>query len=140
MPANVDNRPASGVTAPFQNHGTEGWVKLEADFSIVGNALATDETMALMDMEADTLVRVAVKVVTPDANITDFDIGLSADGSANNELLDGKSLAVGDVWFVSPAIAKAAAMQLVIVNRDLPPCNAGKLEVWVGQIVTGNLT
>lgn len=141
MSANVDNRPASGVKAPFQNCGVEEWAKLDVDFSAAGNGLATDETMALMDFEADELVRVAVKVKTGDANITDFDMGLSADGSANNELLDGKSLATADVWFVSPTIGKAAAMQLVAVNKTAAQtCNVAILEVWVGRIATGNLT
>lgn len=116
MSATIDNRPVSSIPG-FQDYQKNAVVVIDIDFSADGNALVTDETMAILDVPEDTKVKAHVKVITADSNITDFDIGLSTDGAAAADLIDGGSLAAAGYVAGSSEVLTAADKQLVITNK-----------------------
>jgi hypothetical protein len=121
MAATVDNRPDSSnpVATEF---GKGAILKVDVDFSATGNSLAQNETMALLDIPADTIIEQAyIKVGTAQSGITDVDVGISTDGSTDATLVDGVTLATvgyksGGTSAVTPQ-AVGAASQLVLTNK-----------------------
>ena len=94
MAATVNNRPDSSK-APFDEYGRAFVLKTDViDFTVAANQLAQNETMAVLDIDADVIIENAmIEVLTADTDVTDVDIGTSADGSTAANLGDGLTLA-----------------------------------------------
>ena len=135
MAADVNLRPTSSK-ADAGDYGKAFVLTADVDFTVTANQLAQNETMALFDIPADTAVENAViEVVTADADVTDVNLGMSADGSTDDTLIDGATLATtgykrgganADLGQVT-----AAAMQLVLTNIDADTINEAVIKVIV---------
>ncbi|NCC51630.1 MAG: hypothetical protein EOM20_10485 [Spartobacteria bacterium] len=139
MAATVDNRPA-GDSIPYRDaqNVPAAW---NVDFSEDGNDLDQNETMAIANLPAGTIVRGAcIKVNTAQADVTDIDVGYSTDGSTNAGLVDGATLATtgfkAGVTANFPVLITAAS-QLVITNKDTDALDEADIDV-ILDICLGN--
>lgn len=116
MKATVDSRPITCLPG-FQDYQRTAIMVLQQDFSLPGKQLRENESMVLLDIPGDTKVKCHVKVEIPDRNITAFALGLSRDGSPDESLLAGASLAnSGYVPGVNEVLIPGKR-HLVFVNR-----------------------
>jgi hypothetical protein len=131
MAATVNNRPTSSKATSLQ-YGMEYMLETTIDFSVTANNLAQNETMALLDIPADVLVkRCLVEVITEEADITDINVSISADGSTETSIiadaLDISSTGYkqnATLMYVAPS---TSATQLIVKNIDANTMDAAKL-------------
>ncbi|MFA6103140.1 MAG: hypothetical protein WCV67_07035 [Victivallaceae bacterium] len=129
MNATVDNRPVTSMPG-FQDYQRTAVVVLHQDFSASGNGLRENESMALLDVPGDTKVKCHVKVEVPDSDITAFSLGLSLDGSPDESLLSGASLAASGYVRGRDEVLIPGKRHLVFVNRTPGKvCNRAVIKV-----------
>jgi len=131
MAATVDNRPTSSKPQA-SDVGKEYILSQTVAFTTTANQLAQNETMALFDIPANTMVSAAwIKVTTADTDITDVDLGVSTDGSTNATLIDGATLATTGYKTNGTylPIAVTAANQVVLTNKDADTINGAVITV-----------
>lgn len=130
MAATVDNRPTSSKPN-WQQVGEMRRYEIDVDFTETANQLAQNETMALLDIEADKRVHALIKVVTADTDITDVDLGLSSAGATAADLADGVTFA--SAAYVENAtllyVNTSEAKQLVLTNKDAQTINQAVIKV-----------
>lgn len=132
--ASTKNARATYTASPYDD---KGWVSASIAFTTTANQLAQNETMALFDIPAYAIIEDAfLNVRTADTDVTDVDLGISTDGSTNDTLVDGASLATtgtkrgGTNAVVSQKVG-ATAVQVVLTNKDSDTINGAVVEVWV---------
>jgi hypothetical protein len=137
MAATVNIRPTNSdglVQTALQDKVWE----TKIDFSTTGYALAQNETMAIWDLPAGVQVEGAkLYVDTAQATITDVDLGVSTDGSTDDGLVDGASLAAASVYKSGGTNATGAvfpldvdaASQVVFTNKDAQTLNSAVVNV-----------
>ncbi len=132
MAATVDNRP-TGNDVTFRSLQKHHQERIEIDFSVTANNLAQNETMALLNIPAGIRVRSAgLYVETDQDDITDVDLGLATDGTTDNSLIDGATLAeTGYVEGECSDTLVTAATQLVFTNIDANDLDEAKVHVLV---------
>jgi len=131
MAATVDNRPTSS-NADAGQYGVQFMLEASVDFTVTANQLAQNETMALFDLPADTIVTQAfIEVETVDSDITDVDLGCSTDGSTAADLIDGATLAATGYVTNGTYLPAGydAAQQVVLTNKDADTLNGAKIRV-----------
>jgi len=120
MAATVNNRPTSSK-ATWQRTGESYRLQQTINFVTTANQLAQNETMALFDIPADTIIEQAfIEITTAQATVTDVDLGCSTDGSTAADLIDGATLAATGYVTNGTYLPAGynAAQQVVLTNKD----------------------
>jgi hypothetical protein len=137
MAATVNARPASSESS-WVGHQKAYTLTKTINFATTGYALAQNETMAILDIPADTMFLAAsFKVTTAQATISDVDLGVSTTGATDDSLIDGATFATTGIKGCAAtgiAIFNAAATQLVITNLDAQTLNSAVVKVTVVMV------
>jgi hypothetical protein len=138
---------ASTYTVPSTTPTEAPWankvktIEVEVDSTLTGtygtSGIAQNETITMFQFPAGSIIlAVQMLVTTAQTTVTDVDVGISTDGSTDDSLLDGVSLAseayVG-VTIAAPVYCNAANY-LVVTNQDATAITTGKFNVIVTYI------
>ena len=119
--------PTDGVHKHFVMENT-------VDFSESGKSLAQNETAGIFDVPAGVMVlRVVMNIVTPDADITDVDVGI--DGGVADGFIDGADIStagfktdVDEGYTPTAGFLSGTDAIIAVKNMDADTLNGAKIK------------